>query len=101
MTQDESTSPTIEERVSALESWRTGTVAPGLAAARVALREQGQRLDVIEEFRQRVQTAWRALAQGKRTSIEGMGAVEAPRDLTGEERAALAWLVEQRRRAAR
>lgn len=39
---------TPEERLSALETWRTGTVDPGLVQARTALTNQAQRLGTLE-----------------------------------------------------
>lgn len=92
--QDPVEDATIEERVAALETWRSGIVAPALKQAR-------DRLDLLEGFRERVRGAWEALSQGRRAEIEGVGCLEAYRPLTGEEREALAWLVEQRRRSSR
>lgn len=86
--------PTLEERVAALESWRSGVVGPALAQAR-------ERLLALEGFRDRVRGAWEALVHGRRAEIEGVGRLEAYRPLTEEERSALAWLVEQRRRSSR
>lgn len=91
---------TIEERVAALEQWRSGVVNPALVTARDTLQDHAGRLSAIEGFLQRVRTAWRALARHRRAELDGTR-LEPPHEHTAEEREALAWLAAERRKRAR
>jgi hypothetical protein len=41
--------PTVEERLAALESWKAATVDPALGQAQQALTRQGQRIGALED----------------------------------------------------
>lgn len=85
---------TVEERLAALETWRTAVVAPALA-------QGATRLTAIETLADRIRRVWKELRFGRLETLEGEAGLfdRMQPMLAPEVMEALAWLVQERRKA--